>query len=85
MGEVQAGGRVLALVNCAGEVRAFEGTCPHLSGPVGQGNFVDGHIICPWHAWEFDAASGECVHEDGVALRRYEVEVRGGEIWVEID
>lgn len=80
----EVAGRDLLLCNHEGDVRAVDGMCPHVNGPLAQGNFSDGRVVCPWHAWEFDTATGACVHNDRVALARYGVEVRDGVVCVEL-
>ena len=40
------------------------------------------HIVCPWHGWEFDIASGEMVADRTQSLRKYDVDVRGEEVYV---
>ena len=83
--EVLVGDTPYAICNVGGKITALNGTCPHNGGPLGQGAINGPNVVCPWHAWEFDALTGACIHMDGTALRRYAVELRGGEIWVEID
>ena len=77
-------GREFVLCNHAGEIRALDGECPHANGPLAQGNFVDGFLVCPWHAWEFDTATGLCPHNSRAAVRRYETEVREGAIFIRL-
>jgi len=45
---------------------------------------VEGVVVCPWHAWEFDTATGVCTHNPRAAVVRYRVEVRDGVIHVEV-
>jgi nitrite reductase/ring-hydroxylating ferredoxin subunit len=45
-------------------------------------NHDEMHIVCPWHGWEFDIANGEAVADRKWKLRRYDVEVRGEEVYV---
>jgi nitrite reductase (NADH) small subunit len=40
------------------------------------------HIVCPWHGWEFDIASGVCAGDGKHALKRYTVIERDNEIYV---
>jgi nitrite reductase/ring-hydroxylating ferredoxin subunit len=40
------------------------------------------HFVCPWHGYEYDLKTGECVADRKLALRRYEVIQRGDEIYV---
>ena len=35
--------------------------CPHLLGPLDQSTLNQGRLRCPWHGYEFDLGSGECV------------------------
>jgi len=82
--ERQAAARVIALCNHAGRIHAFDGVCPHHGGPLGQGNLVDGRIVCPWHAWEFSVADGALDFNPEIRLRRYRVQVEGDNVLVEI-
>ncbi len=42
------------------------------------------HIVCPWHGYEFDMRTG--IHPGGgsVRLRGFDVEVRSGEVYVQV-
>ncbi len=40
------------------------------------------HLICPWHGYEYDLATGECVVDRRRRLRRFDVVERGEEIYV---
>jgi nitrite reductase (NADH) small subunit len=40
------------------------------------------HFVCPWHGWEYDLRTGECATDRRLRLRRYEVVVRDGEVFV---
>lgn len=77
-------GTAVVLCNHEGELHAFNGHCPHQNGPLGQGNLQDGHIICPWHAWEFDCRTGEYDYNPAIQLERYSVKTEGGDVFVEI-
>lgn len=45
----------------------------------------EGEIIaCPWHNWEFDLLSGECISREGVRLPSYPVTVTDGEVVVRL-
>ena len=82
--EYRSGESVAAVCNDGGTLHAFHGECPHLGGPLGQGNLADGNLICPWHGWEFRCATGEADHNPNVKLERYAVVVRDGEVFIEI-
>lgn len=45
----------------------------------------EGEILnCPWHGWEYDVISGECLSRPDIALPSYAVTVSDGEIIVEL-
>ena len=45
-------------------------------------NYEEWHIICPWHAWEYDLATGEFVVNRQIRLKKYEVVEKDGKIYV---
>jgi nitrite reductase/ring-hydroxylating ferredoxin subunit len=43
----------------------------------------EGEVLnCPWHGWEYDIKSGECLSKNGVSLPSFPVEVNKGKIFV---
>lgn len=43
----------------------------------------EGKILnCPWHGWEYDVTTGECLSRKSVVLPEYPVRVEDGEIIV---
>lgn len=61
---------VALLVSPSGQVRAVHAICPHLGGPLGEGEIERelegggrGVLVCPWHAWKFDVDTGARVFE----------------------
>jgi phenylpropionate dioxygenase-like ring-hydroxylating dioxygenase large terminal subunit len=45
-----------------GEARVLDAYCPHLGAHLGHGGRVMGETVrCPFHGWQYDGASGECV------------------------
>lgn len=43
---------------------------------------IDVHFVCPWHGYEYDLTTGECVGDRRLKLRSYPVVERGGEVFV---
>ena len=50
------------------------------------GRFVeeDMHLVCPWHGWEYELATGRSVAYEDARLRRYDVVDRSGEVYVAV-
>ena len=42
------------------------------------------HLICPWHGYEYDLATGECAVDRRLRLRRFDVVEKGDDIYVVI-
>lgn len=40
------------------------------------------HIVCPWHGWEFNVATGRCAGDGKHSLTRYQVIERDNDIYV---
>lgn len=40
------------------------------------------HIVCPWHGYEYNVATGEHPADPKIRLRSFEVEESGGEVVV---
>jgi len=48
----------------------------------GQAFGPDVHFVCPWHGYEYDLKTGECVGDRKLKLRKFEVVRRGEDIYV---
>ena len=82
--EVAVGDDFYALCNDSGTVRAMSGICSHQGGPLGQGNFDGGRVICPWHAWEWDCRTGRNCDNPDDRLPTFEVKVEGDDIFLQV-
>lgn len=72
----------IALFNINGIIYALENSCPHMGGPLGDGDIDDGTVTCPWHGWQFDIASGCCINMPGDDARKCEIVVTEQEIFL---
>lgn len=83
MTEVEIGEHVIVLVGLeGGEIRAYQGTCPHQEIPLCEGKF-DGRVLtCRAHQWTFDARTGEGINPGDCRLARYPVQVEGDDVLV---
>lgn len=81
--EIQINGKPIAVANVAGKYYAISGTCLHRGGPLGQGSLDGAVLMCPWHGWQFDVATGKVSGNPTVGVDCYPVEVRGDELFVD--
>jgi nitrite reductase (NADH) small subunit len=81
--EFSAGPRLLCIANIDGVIRALDNECPHRGGPLAEGMIEQGKVVCPWHAWAFDPATGATdMSQERVAV--YPVTQQGEEVYVQI-
>lgn len=94
----ELGGLPVLLQNCAGEIHAFENSCPHRQMPIQKDAFGQARMICPYHGWVF-GHEGEVKtipHEQklygyskeeraGLCLRRYSVREIGNLVFINLD
>ncbi len=98
---VTVNGRSIGVFNVDGRLYAVKNVCPHKQAPLCRGTVggtmlpskpgefefgLEGRVLkCPWHGWEFDLATGECLF--GISGRRvatYPVEVQDDQVFVEM-
>jgi len=82
--EFQVDGKTLAIANVDGTFMAIDNTCLHRGGPLAQGVLSGKVVTCPWHAWQYDMATGKLVNNPAAGVLCYPLEVRGEDIWAEL-
>lgn len=81
---IEANGTTVALFNVDGGFHALDNTCIHRGGPLGDGFCAGTTVTCPWHGWQFNVASGECLNMPGESVGTYEVRVEGDDVQVKV-
>jgi nitrite reductase/ring-hydroxylating ferredoxin subunit len=82
------GSRRIAVARIAAEVYALDSVCPHWSGLLDEGQLsvTRREVICPWHRFRFDLASGACVASNlRPPARTFPVEIVKGRVVVTVD
>src|ERR1700729_3841485 len=84
--EFQVDGKTtVAISNVDGKFCAINNTCLHRGGPLGQGELAGKVVTCPWHGWQYDVTTGKLTANPTVGVACYPVEVRGEDVWVEVE
>ena len=81
---VQAAGKEIALFNVDGAIYALDNTCLHRGGPLGEGQLDAFTVTCPWHGWQYNVRTGECLTSPGLRVATYPVQVEGNDINVAV-
>jgi nitrite reductase (NADH) small subunit len=72
----------IAVFAAAGELFGIEADCKHMKATLARGEVRDGVLTCAWHGWQYDLRTGNCLTRPGMRLKRYEVEVVDGEVYL---
>jgi nitrite reductase/ring-hydroxylating ferredoxin subunit len=81
---VRVAGHSLALFFHDGRVHAVDNRCPHMGFPLHRGSVRDGILTCHWHHARFDLESGGTFDQFADEARVFPVEIRAGEVWVDL-
>jgi nitrite reductase/ring-hydroxylating ferredoxin subunit len=92
LAELQAKGQLLirlnnqtvALFYSNDRVYAIDNRCPHMGFPLHGSVCKDGIVTCPWHYARFDLASGGTFDSWADDVRSFPVQIRDGEVWVDL-
>ncbi|MBI2574735.1 Rieske (2Fe-2S) protein [Candidatus Woesearchaeota archaeon] len=80
---VVANGKEIALFNIGGNFYALSNKCVHKGGPLGEGELDNSTVTCPWHGWEYDVKTGQCLTMP-VSVETYPVKVEEEDVMVEV-
>lgn len=72
----------IALFKENGQVYALDNRCPHMDGPLNEGEIVDGVVTCPWHGWQFRLCSGECLNMPGIDASTLQIAVEDDAVYL---
>jgi nitrite reductase (NADH) small subunit len=81
---VRVGGRSLAVFRSQGGFHVLGNACPHRDGPLADGLVTDSTVACPLHERRFELASGRAVGHDCGDVDAYPVDVRDGQVFIEV-
>lgn len=81
---IQLDGHTIALFEHADLVYAIDNRCPHMGFPLDKGTVRDGILTCYWHYARFDLASGGAFDQWADDVRSFPVDVRDGEVYVDV-
>jgi nitrite reductase/ring-hydroxylating ferredoxin subunit len=82
--QVRVGETAVAVFRTPDGLRALDDRCAHAGAPLSGGICEDGVVICPWHAFRYDVATGACLIGGGrPGVRSRAVRVENGRLFVE--
>jgi nitrite reductase/ring-hydroxylating ferredoxin subunit len=67
-----------------GRFYAVSAHCPHEDGPLAEGWLEGDAVVCPWHGFDFDIATGACRVADDLSIGVYPTRVSDGMVEVDL-
>ena len=78
---VDAAGIPAVLLKQGNTIYAIGATCTHMGGPLDEGTYQDGTVICPWHGSCFRMSDGAVMNGPATyAEPTFAVRVRNGQV-----
>jgi nitrite reductase/ring-hydroxylating ferredoxin subunit/DMSO/TMAO reductase YedYZ heme-binding membrane subunit len=76
-------GERIAIFRHDGKISALSNACQHQNGPLGEGRVISGCVVCPWHGYEYDPATGASPPPFGERVPTFNIRVADNEVWVD--
>jgi nitrite reductase/ring-hydroxylating ferredoxin subunit len=81
---VHLNGHVVCLFADDDRVHGVDNRCPHMGFPLERGSLADGILTCHWHHARYDICTGGTFDQWADDLRRFPIEVRGDDVFVDL-
>jgi nitrite reductase (NADH) small subunit len=78
--EFPFGSSTVCVAHANGALLALGNVCPHKGGPLAEGTIENGKLVCPWHGWEFNPATGQCINHPGASVKVFELAIDGEDV-----
>lgn len=75
-------GERVAVFRYDGRISAISNVCQHQNGPLGEGRIVNDCVVCPWHGYEYQPATGASPAPFTEKVPTFEVRVMAGRVLV---
>ncbi len=79
---VEVKGTKLAMFKFKGQIGAISHKCAHQGGPLAEGEIKNGHVVCPWHGWEYDPITGKAPAGYDDKVPAHKVNIEGDKVMV---
>jgi nitrite reductase/ring-hydroxylating ferredoxin subunit/DMSO/TMAO reductase YedYZ heme-binding membrane subunit len=75
-------GERVAVFKYDGHLSAISNVCQHQNGPLGEGRIVTDCVVCPWHGYEYNPASGAAPAPFTEKVPTFQLRVEGARVLV---
>ncbi len=79
-------GREVFVARAGDDYYCNDSACTHRGAPLHDGDLREKTVTCPWHGAQFDVTTGRHLSPPAPGpLKNHRIEVRGKEIWADIE
>jgi nitrite reductase/ring-hydroxylating ferredoxin subunit len=82
---VHVDGRELALFCIGNEFFCIDNVCPHMDGPLAEGDVRDDLVYCPWHYWPVNIRTGEVPYDPSICAATFPCRAEAGFLYIDFD
>src|SRR5690349_3399480 len=82
--EFRCEGKEICVAHVNGQLSAMGNVCPHRGGPLGTGIVDDGKLVCPWHGWQFDPATGSAIQVPDAKVEVFALSIKGDDVFIDL-
>jgi len=81
---VKHGRTAFYLVRTGDAVTVYSAECPHNKNVIPESGLDGTSLICPFHEWKFDLATGACTHVGTKPLSVVQSKVESGQVYIAV-
>ena len=82
---VEIKGKLVAVFHRPDGFHAIDDVCPHMGGPLSQGEIEGDVVTCPWHAWRFRLTDGVWADNPRLKIGCYPVRIENGQVQIQVN
>jgi nitrite reductase/ring-hydroxylating ferredoxin subunit/Fe-S cluster biogenesis protein NfuA len=77
-------GLKLIITRFSDNIQAYRNSCTHLAMPLDKGEIKDGILTCPFHHFQYNLKTGDCLTAPEMPLQPYPVKRVGERVFVRV-
>ncbi|MFZ1029418.1 MAG: Fe-S cluster biogenesis protein NfuA [Limnoraphis robusta] len=81
---VELDGLKLIITRFADQIQAYRNSCTHLAMPLDKGEIKEGILTCPFHHFQYNLKTGDCLTAPEMPLQPYPVKRVGERVFVRV-
>lgn len=81
---VRLGALELALFRIEEQILCIDNRCPHMDGPLAEGDIEGDMVYCPWHFWPIQIRTGSVNFDTSICVATYPCKTEDGAVFIDL-